>query len=261
MAKYDKIGRNYDATRKADTYLVNRLLHHLDVQKGKKYLDVGCGTGNYTIALSNKGVDLIGVDPSEKMLAIAKGKSEKVNWMKGKAEDIPLANKSVEGIIGSLTIHHWTNLELGFKELNRVVNEKGLLTIFTSTPKQMEGYWLNHYFPKMLKDSMIQMPSFKKIESAMLSSGFGVIETEKYFIQPDLKDLFLYSGKHNPQLYLTSQIRKGISSFTSLAYGKEVEIGLTKLANDIASNRIEGIMNSYQNLNGDYLFVKARKLE
>lgn len=261
MAKYDEIGKNYDATRKADTYLVNRLFHHLDVQKGKKYLDIGCGTGNYTIALSHKEVNLIGIDPSAEMLAIAKSKSEKVNWLIGEAENIPLANKSIEGIIGSLTIHHWTNLELGFKELNRVLNKNGFLTIFTSTPKQMEGYWLNHYFPKMLKDSMIQMPSFKKIESAMLSNGFEIIETEKYFIQPDLGDLLLYSGKHNPQLYFAEKTRKGISSFSSLAYDDEVESGLKKLANDIASNKIEEVMSSYKNQNGDYLFIKAKRLD
>jgi len=260
MVKYDKIGTNYDETRKADNYLTNRLFHHLNAQEGKKYLDIGCGTGNYTIALNQKGVDLIGIDPSEKMLAIAKNKSEKVNWLKGKAENVPITSESIDGIIGSLTIHHWTSLEMGFKELNRVLKKKGQVIIFTSTPKQMEGYWLNYYFPKMLKDSMIQMPAFEKIKSAMLASDFEIIETEKYFIQPDLKDLFLYSGKYKPELYFTEKIRKGISSFSALANKEEVEIGLKKLADDIASNKIKAIIKSFDNEAGDYLFIKARKL-
>jgi hypothetical protein len=46
--------------------------------------------------------------------------------------------------IGSLTIHHWTDLKSGFSKLNKVLKPNGRIVIFTSTPKQMIGYWLNH---------------------------------------------------------------------------------------------------------------------
>jgi len=63
--KYDRIGDNYNLTRKADTFISDRLFYHLNPDKNKQYLDLGCGTGNYTIELFKKGVRIIGIDPSE----------------------------------------------------------------------------------------------------------------------------------------------------------------------------------------------------
>ena len=102
------------------------------------------------------------------------------------------------------------------------------------------------------------MPSFEKVETALIDNGFTIIETEKYFIQPDLKDLFLYSGKHNPILYLDEKIRKGISSFAALANLEEVKDGMERLAKDINSKQVNKIIGDYENEYGDYLFITAR---
>jgi len=42
--------------------------------------------------------------------------------------------------------------------------------IFTSIPKQMEGYWLHHYFQKMLKVSMDRMQSDEEAFWCVLTS-------------------------------------------------------------------------------------------
>jgi ubiquinone/menaquinone biosynthesis C-methylase UbiE len=149
--KYDRIGRSYNSTRKADPFLAGRLFHHLNPESAKQYLDIGCGTGNYTLALHQMGVHFIAVDPSEEMLKKAKARTPSIHWLKGKAEALPLDSECVDGILASLTLHHWAILEKGFEELFRVAKPKSRLVIFTSTPEQMEGYWLNHYFPQMLK--------------------------------------------------------------------------------------------------------------
>ena len=49
---YDSIGIEYDTTRRADPYIAGRLAHHLALSKGGTYLDLACGSGNYTNALS-----------------------------------------------------------------------------------------------------------------------------------------------------------------------------------------------------------------
>lgn len=53
--KYNKIGSNYNSTWKADPLLTKKLLEHLKPEKDGLYLDIGCGTGNYSIALNKKG--------------------------------------------------------------------------------------------------------------------------------------------------------------------------------------------------------------
>ncbi|MEW7290066.1 class I SAM-dependent methyltransferase [Aquimarina sp. 2304DJ70-9] len=257
--KYDIIGVNYNTTRKADPYLFNRLRSLLNPTPKEMYLDIGCGTGNYTSEFAKKGYQFIGIDPSDKMLEKAKNQHDAITWKIGKAEKIELASDSVNGIIASLTLHHWQDLNQGFKELNRILKPNGTTVIFTSTPTQMRGYWLNHYFPKMMTDSLIQMPAYNDIKSSLERNNLRIKDTEKYFIQPDLQDLFLYSGKHNPSLYLQPKVRQGISSFSSLANTEEVEQGLKALHKDIASGKIKTIIKKYENTEGDYLFITVKK--
>jgi SAM-dependent methyltransferase len=257
--KYDQIGGGYNKTRRADYFLTERLFYHLGSVKNGNCLDVGCGTGNYTIALFQKGVNITGIDPSSEMLKVAKTKSNEISWLQGVAEEIPRKTESVAGIICSLTIHHWKSLSQAFEEFYRVLKPNGRVVIFTSTPEQMKGYWLNHYFPTMLSDSIRQMPSKKAVFAAMKSKGFLNVNIEPYSVKSDLKDLFLYAGKMDPSLYLNPQVRNGISSFSALANEEEVATGLKQLEDDIVSDKISNIIKQYSNDLGDYLFVVAEK--
>ncbi len=258
--KYDKIGVGYNQTRKPDPYLLSRFAYHLQLKKDRFYIDVGCGTGNYTIELQKKGGNWMGIDPSKRMLEAARARTTEIEWKIGKAENMPLKNEIVDGVLASLTIHHWTDLKLAFKEIYRILKPEGKIVLFTSTPRQMKGYWLNHYFPKMLFDSMKQMPAYEVVAEKLENGGFEIKKVEKYFVQKDLQDLFLYAGKNRPALYLDEQVRSGISSFSSLAKIKEVENGLNALEKDLASGKIEEVIEDYQNEEGDYLFVAGQKL-
>lgn len=256
---YDSIGIGYNSTRCADPYLSERLYQLLNPESGKLYLDIGCGTGNYTIALANRGVSLLGIDPSAKMLDEAKSKYTEINWLFGSAENIPLQDELFDGVIATLTIHHWNDLESSIKEINRVLKPESRLVIFTSTPEQMQGYWLNHYFPIMMAEANIKMPSLAKVEKALSTADLKIIETEKYFVRDDLQDLFLYSCKNKPELCFDESIRNGISTFELSSNKEEVETGLKKLKEDIDNNNFKSIQREYENELGDYLFIVAEK--
>jgi ubiquinone/menaquinone biosynthesis C-methylase UbiE len=257
--KYNQIGTAYNSTRKADPYLATTLLSLLRSQKDKFYLDLGCGTGNYTSALADKGVKFIGVDPSEKMLNVAKARNQNVIWLTGTAEQIPADDKAFGGIIATLTIHHWSDLKKAFIEISRVLADDGRFVLFTATPEQMEGYWLNHYFPEMLRSSIVQMPSLNHIREAIEEAKLQISGIERYFIKDDLQDCFLYVGKNRPECYFDEQIRNGISSFASLANMEEVKQGLAKLRHDIQTDVFTQIKNTYENDLGDYLFITVEK--
>ena len=258
-AVYDKIGSGYNNTRQADPYLVGRLYCLLSPKTDGLYLDIGCGTGNYTIALAEKGINFCGVEPSEKMLEEARLRNYGIKWLKGTAENIPADDDSFDGAIATLTIHHWTDLHKAFAEIYRVLKQNARLVIFTATPEQMQKYWLKYYFPRMLADSILQMPVFKRIEEAAMAAGFGITGTETYFIKDDLKDHFLYVGKNRPELYMDEAVRAGISSFSALANAAEVKQGLEDLATDIGLDRFEAVKSAYENDLGDYLFISLKK--
>jgi ubiquinone/menaquinone biosynthesis C-methylase UbiE len=259
MAIYDEIGTGYDATRKADPYITSRIIHYLDVDDEGQYLDAACGTGNYTIALAARtGAAFHGIDESEHMIGIARNKSRAIQWSVGDVASLPFEENAFSGAICILAIHHFRDLDVALEQLFRVLS-RGPLVIFTSDKKQMEGYWLNEYFPEMMRRSTAIMPGIEEVSLALETAGFENIVTEKYEVRPDLQDWFLYCGKHEPRMYFDPVIRKGSSAFASFAHVDEVERGLNRLALDIASGRIEKVIESYRNENGDYLFVAAEK--
>jgi ubiquinone/menaquinone biosynthesis C-methylase UbiE len=266
---YDTIGKGYNTTRCADPFITESIYKLLipdmsDIEKEEKrktgpYLDIGCGTGNYTLALSEKGIVFIGMDPSEKMLEEARTKSSSIKWVNATAEEIPAGDNTFAGAIATLTTHHWREQERAFKEIYRVLSPGARLVIFTSSPEQMEAYWLNHYFPGMLRTSIAKMQSPELVKQQTAKAGFRNFKTIPYFVQNDLQDLFLHSGKNKPEMYFDPVIRKGISSFAADSNVLEVEEGLLQLRRDIDSGVFEKIKNRYANDLGEYLFIALEK--
>lgn len=259
MAKYDRIGKTYDSTRKADPYLLSRMMGLLNPIPEEHYLDIGCGSGNYTSELFKSGLQVTGIDPSEEMLMKARQKAPEIKWIQGTAEQLPFPDASFDGVLVSLSIHHWKNLEEGFKEISRVLKSKGRFVLFTSLPEQTANYWLRHFFPKMIEQSAQALPSFSAIKHALDLAQLRIVKEEKYEIQPDLQDKFLYCGKHNPELYFKEEIRAGISSFTALANKDEVAKGLAALRSAIDSGNIAEKRKDIQQGLGDYLFLQMEK--
>lgn len=256
-AIYDKIGTGYDTTRKADPVILTTLSELLGIKMQNKYLDVACGTGNYTSGISRYGGKWFAFDGSKKMLSEARLKSSQIDWKFFDVSNLGYESDFFNGATCSLAIHHFPNLIKPFREVARVLKANSKFVIFTSTPEQMKEYWLNHYFPKMMEKSCEQMPSFEVVESALVQAYFSIEATVPFFITPELQDFFLYSGKQRPEMYLSENVRNGISSFHNFCSQTELDRGLVKLQKDITSGDIGSVMESYESNNGDYLFICA----
>ncbi len=255
---YDRIGKSYDISRKVDPEIVHRLIQHLQIRSEDKLLDVACGTGNYAVALFQWGLSMAGVDISDEMLAQARGKSGDIEWTKADAGYLPYDDSSYQGAMCVLAIHHFRDLLAPFKEVYRVL-DRGRFVIFTASPEQMQNYWLNAYFPKAMEVSINQMPSIAKVIQNLRQAGFSIVGTESFLVEPDLQDLFLYSGKFDPHVYLNSTVRSGISTFASLATPEEIETGCRQLRHDIENGKIHDVIQEYTSTLGDYIFVVAQK--
>jgi SAM-dependent methyltransferase len=59
----------------------------VDELSARSVIDIGCGTGCLAVRLAALGVDVVGVDPAEASLAVARGKrfAERVTWVHGDA--------------------------------------------------------------------------------------------------------------------------------------------------------------------------------
>ncbi|MBN4005694.1 class I SAM-dependent methyltransferase [Nostoc sp. LPT] len=89
MAIYEQIGKGYDLTCRPDPDIAGRLAVYLQIQSDSSYLDVACGTGNYTLALAKHGGVWHGVDQSKQMIDAATNKSNAVAWQVAEAEKLP----------------------------------------------------------------------------------------------------------------------------------------------------------------------------
>lgn len=256
---YNEIGKGYDTTRKADQEILNLIVSLMCLKENEQYLDVGCGTGNYTHRLAQVSGIWKAFDQSEVMIEKAKEKSSSIEWCISDVIKTPYESNSFNAILCTLAIHHFQDLDGAFKEISRILAPKGKFVIFTSTPEQMEKYWLNHYFPKMLECSIKQMPSINKIETALRNANLGLVENKPFFVSGKLKDLFLYSGKQRPEMYLSEAVRAGISSFRKFCSDSELESGLALLAADIESRNISNVIKQYEGNIGDYCFLVAQK--
>lgn len=256
---YNSIGKEYNATRCADPYITTRLEALLQLKSEGRYIDVGCGTGNYLKALSAKSGIWTGLDPSEVMLSDARKQCPGTELLEGTAEQIPFPVEVFDGAMANFTFHHWKNKQQGLKEIFRILKSNSRLVMLSFTGFQMDGYWLKHYFPEMILRSGRLVPEEKEMKEMLLAAGFTSVFTENYFILPDLQDHFLYSNKFRPEKYLDPAIRKGISSFAAFSTPDELHAGLLKLEEDIRSGAIDQIMKQFENERGDYLFYIAEK--
>lgn len=257
-AVYDRIGKTYDQTRKADPAISKKIINHLSPTKTGQYLDVGCGSGNYTQMIAENGYRICGVDISEEMLAKARNKSRHIEWILGDARSLPFQDNQFDGATCTLATHHIKDIEKSFQEVFRVL-KKGRFVIFTSFPEQMETWWLNRYFPNMMRVATGMMHSYDRVLAALKVAGFKDIRTEKLFISNDLQDWFLQAGKYRPQIYLDPVVRSGISTFALEDSQEEIISGCNKLQIDISSGEINRVIESHESDLGDYVFVVCQK--
>ncbi|MGN6566758.1 MAG: class I SAM-dependent methyltransferase [Flavipsychrobacter sp.] len=254
---YNSIGQGYNTTRKADPYIAERLYQLLSPAKDGIYLDIGCGTGNYLAAMVHKGLKMVGIDPSEIMLAEAANKQLNVELVQAYSDEIPFPTDYFSGAIAVLTIHHWINKQAGFTELRRVIKEGGKLVFFSFTPEQTMGYWLHHYFPQMITRAALAVPTLQEMEDMLMLAGFKNVATELYDVREDLQDHFMNAHKSHPERYLQDEVRNGMSAFRLAPDRQEIITGLERLRTDIRSGEINSIMDQYKNQLGDYIFIIA----
>ena len=189
--------------------------------------------------------------------ARAKNSGNLIEWREADVAALPFKNASFGGAICTLAIHHFVDLNAVFGEVRRVLKSGSRFVIFTATPEQTRGYWLAEYFPRAIEESAAHLPDLATIKNALVRAGFGSVKTETYQVREDLQDLFLYSGKYKPEMYLDERVRANISTFALLADAGEIKKGCERLAADIESGRIRDVIKRHGETN-DYLFVIAR---
>jgi 2-polyprenyl-3-methyl-5-hydroxy-6-metoxy-1,4-benzoquinol methylase len=138
---YDKEAATYDQRRWSGpigryvraTY-EELVTEAVPILPGAKYLEIGCGTGRFTVPFAAMGLDLTAIDNSDEMLATTKGKLTalehgNVRLEKADARKTAWSDKSFDVIFSFNVINHIPEYERVISEVARLLRPNGVFVV------------------------------------------------------------------------------------------------------------------------------------
>jgi len=95
-------------------------------------LDAACGTGRHSEYLASLGHEVMGVDESPEMLAVARNKVPGAEFHEANLRELPLPDDSVDLVVCALALMHVPDLARALAELVRVLRPNGHLVLSDS---------------------------------------------------------------------------------------------------------------------------------
>jgi ubiquinone/menaquinone biosynthesis C-methylase UbiE len=97
-------------------------------------VDVGCGSGQFLrkAAAVFPEAELVGVDGSAAMIhaAVTTARDgERIRFVRGRAESLPLADGSFDLAVTTASFHHWADQSRGLAEVSRVLRAGGTFVL------------------------------------------------------------------------------------------------------------------------------------
>jgi SAM-dependent methyltransferase len=126
----------YDTPGNVTVALEEEVVHALlaELPAGLRVLDAACGTGRHAAFLAAHGHEVIGVDSSPEMLALARAKVPSARFEAGDLERLPLPDASVDAAVCALALSHAPDIRPGVAELGRVVRPGGSVIVSNPHP-------------------------------------------------------------------------------------------------------------------------------
>ena len=130
--KYHGFGNDYaelydsfyfDKDYDGETQMLEKILKQYGCNPGDTLLDIGCGTGNHAIRMAQKEYNVIGIDPSRRMLQIAKEKAIK-DGVKIRLKEEGLPNLSLNT--------RYKGIECMFNVIDYVLKDEDVLKSFNN---------------------------------------------------------------------------------------------------------------------------------
>jgi len=102
---------------------------------------MGCGPGHITRYLFDKGLNVFGIDVSEKCVEIARRENPGMEFQTMNMAKLDIADESIDGIISFYSVIHTPRkfVSILFREFNRVLKKHGKILVVVKKG-ETEGY-------------------------------------------------------------------------------------------------------------------------
>lgn len=172
-----------------------------------KIVDVACGTGDmmdfWKKRSETNGIavgEIIGVDPSNGMVAVAREKFPKFNYYISKATEIPLQDCSADILSITYGIRNVVEREAALREFNRVLKQGGLVVILEfmknenpSMLGKIRDFYMNKVLPKIggfisknleayeyLPNSIEDFSTVENMKKELVDAGFEIVYAKSF---------------------------------------------------------------------------------
>jgi SAM-dependent methyltransferase len=196
-ARYDAIGRLYEATRGEDPRIAAAI--HAALGDARTVLNVGAGSGHY----EPRDRAVTAVEPSAVMRA--QRPPDAAPCVDAVAEALPFADGEFDAAMAVLSDHHWADRAAGFRELRRVARR---IVLFQWDPAYADAFWLVRDF---FADFARGETRFDETRALL-----GATREIPVPIPHDCRDGFLMAFWRRPEAYLDPVVRANISVFAML---------------------------------------------
>jgi len=231
-ADYSKIASSYDKGRSLSeqnmaTWL-NLIAKLSGASKGTRVLDLGCGTGRFSLPIANRlGFEVTGVDSSAEMLAKAQQKDSNsdVDWMLEDASALTFSDGSFDVVFMSHLLHHVDSPLTVLKECHRVLVPSGVILIRYGAMDQVRNDVEHTFFPQVTEIDEPRTPTLELTERWLLDAGFANIFSEEV-----VQQTYGTASAHLDAARVKS------TSVLNMISAESFEVGIQRLAEYVEKN-------------------------
>lgn len=175
-----------------------RLVEQMNIERGHRVLDIGCGTATLTIMIKKiyPDAEVVGLDIDPEILDIARSKVAEAGVVikldQGSAVELPYPDRSFDRVVSSLVIHHLKHEDKirAFKEMFRILRPGGELHVADFGKPHNAAMWLVSLLMRWFEEvsdnikgllpEMFRQAGFEEIEeTARYTTIFGTLSLYK----------------------------------------------------------------------------------
>jgi ubiquinone/menaquinone biosynthesis C-methylase UbiE len=197
---FDRVAEEYDRVRSDyPAELVDAACTIAGLDRGSRVLEIGCGTGKLTEALTTRALHVEAVDPGTQMVDVARrrvGSAADVNFHIGRFEDVELPVGAFAAAF-SATAFHWVEPAIGWAKVADVLRPRGVFALlthmgFSPLDEQIHGVWTDVRPESLEWTPRDQETFFGGIEARLgnVSEAWAWLNQRDALARPEAAELF-----------------------------------------------------------------------